>query len=525
MTDLKTDLAVFLDSLSNREMYVLRERLALKRMTLDEIGQHFGLTREAIRLEEVKTIKTLDGLLYGANSAKLRADRKADKSLPKFGFPISHVQHYPILVPALEAIADELRSLDTPMVVSAKTFKEMFPTLEGRIDNVGVLVKDFVRAVTHNFEIENGFVYLPSKASVTERIATDFNDFEVGPGLALMSDQGLIASQSLKLLSSKDAANVLQHLGYKVVGANIFAPAIKNYEDAAVAVLTAFDCRVDNKTLMELSAPGANIKGFVQRLAEDVRISRPDPEHFEIARDERKTLQTLHELLQAEVERLGGFAPLSLLSIKLHMLRGGVDVSPNSIYAYANKAPLKLRDGIVYLTAESSRPKKQAIDTKNLYQLANGWRLRLELNTEAMRGSGVPIPGSIVNALKVQLNKPKAFINDVTNESHEIKWSGSQPTMTAVRRIANALGLTTGDTLLIDFLDNGTALCKGVKAPVTGSPETRLRKMLGLSPETDVLNWIAPMIGAKSADKDTIESALRKRFETDTLALVEKLGD
>lgn len=523
--DLKTELAVFLDSLTSRERYVLRERLALKKMTLDEIGQHFGLTREAIRLEEVKTIKTLDGLLYGECAGDVRADRKADKALPKFGFPIAHVHHYPILVPSLEAIADEFRSLDTPMVVSAKTFKEMFPSLEGRIDNVGLLVKDFVRAVTQGFEIESGFVYLPSKAAVSERVESDFNDFEVGPGLALLSDQGLITSQSLKLLGAKDAATVLQHLGYKVIGTNIFAPAIKNFEDAAVAVLTAFDCRVENKALMDLTAPGANIKGFVQRLAEDLRISRPDPEHFEIAREERKTLQSLHELLQQEVERLGGFAPLAMLAVKLHMLRGGVDVSPNSIHAYANKAPLKLRDGIVYLTAESQRPKKQAINTKNLYQLANGWRLRLDLNNEAMRGSGVPLPGSIVNALKVQLNKPKVFTNDVTNESHEIKWTGAQPTMTAVRKIAKALGLTAGDTLLIDFLDNGTALCKGVKAPVTGTAETRLRKMLGLSPETDVLNWIAPMIGAKSADKETIEAALRKRFETDTLALVEKLGE
>jgi hypothetical protein len=96
--------------------------------------------------------------------------------------------------------------------------------------------------------------------------------------------------------------------------------------------------------------------------------------------------------------------------------------------------------------------------------------------------------------------------------------------MTAVRKIALGLGLESGDILIIDFLDNGIAHCKGLKTPVTGSIESRLRKLLGLSSEADVFTWIAPMIGAKSADKETIEAALRKRFETDTLELVEKLG-
>lgn len=524
MNDLKVELARFFESLTLREQYVLRERLVLDRQTLEEIGKHFGLTREMIRLDEVKTIKKVDALLYGLAGKNLKAERKADKSLPKFGFPIDHTNHLPMLLPSLEAIAVQLRSLDTPMVVTAATFKTMFPSVDGRVDSLGVLVRDLVRNLTHGFEVESGYVYIPSKASVEERIASDFNDYEVGPGLAILADQGLVSSQTLKLLSSKDAAQVLTNLKYKVTGTNIFAPHIRNYEDGAVAVLTALDCRVHNEVLQKLVAPEGNLKGFINRLAEDPRISRPDPEHFEIARGERLPLKTLHELLQEEVERLGGFAPLSLLSLKLEKLRGGVDVSQSSIHAYANKAPLKLRDGIVYITDESPFPKKKAIDTKNLYDLSNGWRLRLPLNDEAMRGSGIPLPNSIVNALKIQLNKAKVCTNDVTNENHEIRWTGAQPHMTAVRKIALGLGLESGDILIIDFLDNGIAHCKGLKTPVTGSIESRLRKLLGLSAEADVLTWIAPMIGAKSADKETIEAALRKRFETDTLELVEKLG-
>ena len=526
MNNLRDDLNSALTKFKaqNRDSYVLLERLVLSRKTLEEIGQHFQVTRESIRLDEVRVIKALDEILFGGTAKSVREQRKRDKTLPRFGFPISHTIRNQYAIASLEDLAQKFLSLDTPMVLSAQAFKEMYPELEGRLEITGApLVRDFVRAVTHNFELSDGFVFIPSKKAVEERIGNDFNDYEVGPGLSFLGDTGLASSQSLKLLSNKDASSVLELLGYRVSQNYVFSPSLKKFEDSAVAVLVAFDCKVQNEFLKDLAAPKANLRGFINRLAEDPRISRPDPEHFEIARGDRVPLRTIHELLQAEVTRLGGMAPLSFLTNKLTTLRGGCDISPSSVHAYSGKAPLKLKDGMVYLTSTSSRPRKSPMLTKNVYNLTNGWRLRICLNEEAMRGSGIPLPMSIVNALEIELNEPKRFTNDVNGEIHEIRWGGSQPIMTAVRKIALELNLGSGDWLIIDFLNTGVAHCRGVKGQLTGSAESQLKKLLGLSADSNLMIWLAAMIGCKSTERDAIALALQARFEGDSLELLKKI--
>jgi hypothetical protein len=260
---------------------------------------------------------------------------------------------------------------------------------------------------------------------------------------------------------------------------------------------------------------------MIQRLKEDPRISRPDAEHFELAINGKVKFSPIPTMMKKMVEEAGGSMSLEVITHKV--LEQRPEVSVSSVRAYAERYPLRHSVGVVSLISAAKRPTKTAAKTKNLYRLTSGWRLRLQLNSEHLRGSSVPMGMGLVNALELELNTPKVFSHELEGGTFTIKWDGSQPQLSSVKKVAEELGAVEGESLLIDLLDNSTAKVYLVRDDASLPVAVRVQKLLGLQSDQSPIQWLPTMIGLDGGGKDAIVKALSGRQESDLSTLVDMI--
>lgn len=126
----------------------------------------------------------------------------------------------------------------------------------------------------------------------------------------------------------------------------------------------------------------------------------------------------------------------------------------------------------------------------------------------------------VVNALGLELKKAMVYKHELDGGELTVKWDGAQPHLSSVKRVANELKARVGDTLLIDFIDNGTAQLKHVRDDASQDIDLRVKHLVGLADDQNILVWLPTMLGIASKDKAAIVEALSKRQEKDLATLV-----
>ena len=390
-------------------------------------------------------------------------------------------------------------------------FNDLIPALD-------ITVGELVSFVTNGFSIHEGLVYVPDVESVRLELARAFVRNQSAPHVVSIGLDTFLDEPVLEGLSKTQKITFLAKEGYEIIGSLCFGPGAKSQEDKAVAYLSLNPGKQLTEKILKAVAPEASQRSFVQRLKEDARISRPDAKHFELAVNGKENFVSINKMIEAILQEHG--APMRIEAITAIVLEKRPEVSASSVRAYAERYPFSYTAGLVSFATEVKRPKKTPEKTKNLYRLTNGWRVRLVLNHEYLRGSSVPMGMGVVNALELELKTAKVYAHELDGAEISVKWDGAQPHLSSVKRVADELKAKEGDTLLIDFVDNSTAQFRLIRDDASLPIEARIKRNLGLAENQDLFVWLPTMLGIASNDKNAIVDALTKRQETDLATLV-----
>ena len=522
MTAFQQQFIAELAELNERELSVVRNRIIIpKAKTLDELGTEFGVTRESIRLYEKRLRDTVDQILFGVSAPHIKKMRPKKSNNPESGYPIPQGVTARFRMDAFNQAAFIVDSMPRRAVLGFAGASEFIEDFTDYIPELDIIVGELVSFVTNGFRIHEGLVYVPDVESVRLQLAKAFVRNQSVPHLISMGLDTFMSEPVIEHLSPAQKITFLEKEGYSLVGELLFGPSARGQEDRAVAYLTLNPGKVATKTILKAIAPDASARSMIQRLKEDPRISRPDAEHFELAVNGKVKFSSIPAMMKMLVEEAGGSMPLDDIIQKV--LEQRPEVSAASVRAYAERYPLRHSIGIVSLTLAAKRPTKTAAKTKNLYRLTSGWRLRLQLNSEHLRGSSVPMGMGLVNALALELNEPMGFTHELDGGSFTIKWDGSQPQLSSVKKVAEQLGAREGDFLLIDLLDNATAKVYLVRDDAIMPVAVRVQKLLGLQSDQSPLQWLPTMIGLDSGGKEAIVKALSSRQESDLSTLVDMI--
>jgi hypothetical protein len=194
------------------------------------------------------------------------------------------------------------------------------------------------------------------------------------------------------------------------------------------------------------------------------------------------------------------------------------EAAETSVRAYASTFPFQLKAGLVTRREVPRPPQIQVAKTKRLYQIHNGWRLRLPLNQELMRGSSAQLPSAIVGPLDLPVDKKKEYWSEQLNEMVWVSWRGMQPTIQAVRKVVEKLGGNHLDHLLIDFnTTNSSIHYTIVRFPILRREIPGLAELMGITEEVDVGPIISKMLMSSSSGNLSIIETLQIRKEYDAI--------
>ena len=268
------------------------------------------------------------------------------------------------------------------------------------------------------------------------------------------------------------------------------------------------------------------------RLHDDVRFKKISRQgHFALREwSEYDEYTGIADEIAEEIERQGGSAAPNHL---IDVISQRYGVKPGSVYQYLS-APMFIRnpDGRVRLRAQDESLRVQADPRMcpGLYLVDEQWRLRIEINSDTLRGSGRPLQTAVAVLVGCQPGERRVFKSPC--DEIVISWpqgSASGPNLGSLRLDVESLGGQVGDFVFLTF--GSTALdvhLLRARDLENEPPSIRLALLVGISEptESDTERWraIASAIGVSDRPHgsrlEDIHAALMRRNEVSLARLV-----
>jgi len=480
-------LTAFLNHLTNREKLILAKRvLSAAHVSLEQIGLELGLTRERVR--------QIEKGLY--------------EKLSDSGFS--------------NLIRDEIRlqllTVDKKSFALTETDASKIIITNLGIDAAGLNIRDIAH-FTKTFEVDAGFLHFPTKQDVAEDLE-DLYSTIASDAAALVAD---LESTRLKRrfctrLSTEQFLELLSSLGWTQHSVYTYPPNMKSFEQKFYAYLLSQGGAIKLLEALRVHFADFSERSSINRIRNSDLFTILDGGLVKIREDGDSQAKTISELVD---EAIGTkeFLPLEDLTQFILSRRAA---AKSSIRSYASTFPFQLNAGLVSRATAPKPPQSQIARTKRLYQIEQGWRLRLSLNEEAMRGSSVQLPTSIVGALDLPVYAKKKFWAEQLDETIWVSWQGLQPKIQAVRKAALALGGGVHDQMLIDFaLQENKITFQIVKSPIKKTGLEGVAVLLGLADLENPGPEISKLIMSGANGGLSIIETLQLRKEYDAIEVYE----
>ncbi len=143
-------------------------------------------------------------------------------------------------------------------------------------------------------------------------------------------------------------------------------------------------------------------------------------------------------------------------------------VSPNSIRAYLESPHfVRVNTGQYRIRGASEAPALgQGVsieDTPTCFRLSEGWAIRLPVNPDRLRGSGVPVPRAFARCIELVPDKDLLLpVLDGRNKSAiasvRFTWPANMPCIGSVSAVLESLQARLGDYLFLEWSDVRSAL-------------------------------------------------------------------
>lgn len=452
--------------------YVLRRRvLGLQPDTLAEVGRALGLSRERVRQIEGALRRVVDDELRKVSAVPLR-QLAASASTSLGDVTNSHEVEAALTVAAsgeidvylaerMEAGASREGAID-PWAEELDIRHGLLRLLLGRFHTVGhLLVRPRV------FEVLNEARAVIARAGDGELIETVEID-------ALLDGAG-VSAEDAGLLRAQIA---LRRLGTAYANWNVAM------QHKAVAVLSELGRPMTFEELHEAAGFELNPSSLANAISIDERVRRLGKDRFGLATWEGEEYSGIRTELEQAISRAGGVVNIETLASEFVDMFG---VSRHSVMTYANHRDFVIEDRMIRLrTAGDSdigavpQPIERAPGTSRI----NGvWHLAVGVDNDILRGSGSTLRTAVAHELGLEPDLTLGL--DYGCGVVTLTWSGTQPAIGSLRRVAESLGCAEGDKLFLPLTGVEPREAFVVRREMLNghSGLVRLQLELGLQPE------------------------------------------
>ena len=473
-----------LETLNERERFILAHRLAPKQsMTLQALGNHFGVEREWIRQLEGKALRKLRYAESKREPAELwwfvnEVDRRLGSLVP------SKVAEH-------EVVDVVGRPVERWVVVLLLYLSGPYEESEGWYMRSGNTLNGIEQALVR---------------------ATEDHPITVDDARAVLREYGCAEPHFEPILAAFDSVHLLEsHL----------VKWGKNLEDKAVAVLQAFARPMTVEQIATYLDRDYHRRGMRNRLMEDSRIARVSKDEFALRDWGLDEYSSIAGAIQRCLEEAGGEAPLAEIAGKIASQFG---VSENSVKSFCEVPAFLVEDGVVRFRKQDEKlgVRPSVTDVRGAYRYGERVSYLVSVDSELLRGSGRPIHPGLAALLGAQPGGSREFVGP--SYSVKIYWSlfSMQPAIGSLRPIAAFLSAQKGSAIRLEF-DRAEGLVCAFLVPADVEPEQdgheRLRNLTGL-PEGPREVSSEVLARAVNTAGSSLKATLRERGDLDVLELL-----
>lgn len=480
-----------LDASGNTATVLHRRVLASRedKLTLEELGQLVGVTRERIRQIENQLVKRTDELL-------------ADPEFAVVQRAIARVR---------DETGDCCRLDNLPSHAAVATGRDPAPDSR-TAEHMRFL---FDRAGPWQFHDEwllhGSHGDLPSKTSSDVEKLLAAGPAPEGEVLELLVRSGIPPEDAPLWLERVCRCRTID--GQVVLWHGSMA-------DKAAAILDVRGEPLTPDELAEALGGDVNSRSMLNQIQSDDRFMRRGLKLYGLRRWGGEEYTTIKEEIEQEIERQGGACSLDHL---IETLCSQFGVSESSVRAYAADAPfVKTAEGMITLGEGPARFSERAIeDCRGCFRIGTHWAWRVVVDSELLRGSGRLVPTGFLQSIGMRPGDVRQMSSPV---GEVMLRYGRQSTIGSLRRAAINQGCAEGDRLFVILETESSLRFDAVRASKIEAGEglDRLACEVGAPSAPDAVTAIAQALGLPPDEYgvDAVRRRLRARKEDDLLELL-----
>ena len=476
-----------IDQFDTRERDIL-ERLITEgvrpTVTLEELGNRYGVTREAIRLQQS------------------RVSRRFRDLLAESRFEIVSFR------------AEQLRRLcgsATPVELAPR---EVVPTEDDSF------VDELFAHLAGPYRVSDGWIYLQEFGDnpfnlVQQAFENTMNGF-TAPIDAMLDDleaKGLNPITAMMLIEDCSSVRVLDD---DVI-------SWTKYEDKVGGILQHVGHPLSVTEIARfLEAPDKE-RSITSHLASSDYAHRVGVHQWALRDWGLAEYRSIIEHMASELKE--GPCDLSDLASSLSQIFG---VSPNSVKMYGSMHPMFVLEGsVVRLRGdhEPYRPDTELRESDGCVMIERAWAYRTVVDRDLLRGSGRSVPEAF--AVHVGLHPGAKISLQCGDRNVKLSWTGMAPDIGSLRWYAQQQRLVEGDYVFIRSSGLGELDFRCVrKTDLADSPlESRLLRLLGIKHVTEDLEEESLRNALMSADADPGGSELQDERSALTGSIVSQMSE
>lgn len=484
-------LSAAMSTLEDRQLDIFRRRVfADEPETLDTIGTDLGVTRERVRQLEAKAISsTLDSISID---------------------------------PMLAGARDAVRRLMEPLIDLSSAI-DVLPVLRTEVEAVSHPVWRVFDRLDDAYEIEDGWCATPNIAGARNS-TNDFLTRRADEYGVVEFDRVDSPESPLSALGSEAAREWLIGCGYQLYGDKVLLRT-RSIGDHAAAILSIRDSVLSSEEILADLGTEHSLRYLRNVLNSDDRFVSVGRDRWALAEWDLPEYGSIRSQIFDELDRsVDGSIDVEHL---VRRVAAAFNVSPVSVRAYANALPFETVGGRVRVARTDYVPSRPPELTSRLYKSDRGWRLRIRVNREHLRGSGFPAPMSLTVILGLNFGEARILSSPVGE--YAVYWRGLQPAFGSIRNLLLHHGIRVDEEVFLVIGDDGRFDVSPVPPP-TGDPLRDALRLVGVgepSDNSDPIEMLANAIGLPG-DHHTVGNVLdrlEERGDADITALLSRASD
>lgn len=391
-----------------------------------------------------------------------------------------------------------------------------FPVLTRPVPALDAPLWQVLHRLDDRFEAADGWMAVPDLPDAEKQTRALLAEFESANGVVEPA-----AVQATWTLPADEFAAWTQYCGTSMFEGRLLAPQ----DDLAGRAAQVLEVLGDPHTADELVARmdvNADVHTLVAELADDERFVLVHG-RWALAEWETDVVTAIRNRIARLIDDRDGSAPVDVVATAL-MERFGI--SDGSARTFAAGGEFEVVDDRVRRRRRAHAPISKPERTRRLYRLDDGWRLRIPVTRDHVRGAECAVPSAVAALVGCEPGSEIVLPSRLGGQT--LRWFGPVPQLGSIRRFLEDIGVDADGELFLDFRSDGRFDVLPLRT-VADNAEP-LRKALALVghttpevvPEDRVASAFATALnlGAETRPR-RILSAYRARRETDVVALLE----